>query len=133
MSSSPWYQELVSRKGKIPIYTRFRKISGQKSKERSAVHLEYSRANHEQVKTFLCVHFSKTAKHPYMTGFPVIDIPDKMHIPKNYARAGAQIVAKRQGNLVNKIKLWTSWSIFGIDMINKEHWISLRTMISRFM
>ena len=120
MSNSHWYQELVSRKGKMHIYTQFRKVSGQKSNERSDVHLECSRANHEQVKAFLCVHFSKTTKPPYMTGFPVIVIPDKMHISKNHARSGAQIVAKRQGNLVNKIELWTSWSIFGIDMINKE-------------
>ena len=56
-----------------------------------------------------------------------------MHISNNHARAGAQIVAKRQGNLVSKIELRTSWSIFGIDMINKEHGISLRTMISRIM
>ena len=133
MSNSTWYQELISEKCKMPVSARFRKISGQKSKDRSAVHLECSRANHEQVKAFLRIHCSKTTKPPYLTGFPVIFIPDKMHISNNHAKAGAQIVAKRQGNIVNKIELRTSWSIFGIDMINKEHKISLRTMISRIM
>ena len=133
MSNSPWYQELLSSKSGIKISTRFRKISGQKSKERSAVHLECSRDSHEQVKAFLRIHFSKTTKPPFLTGFPVIFIPDKMHISNKHAKSGAQIVATRQGNIINKIQLRTSWSIFGIDMINKKHGISLRTMISRIM
>ena len=68
-----------------------------------------------------------------MIGFPVIFIPDKMHISNRQLKSGAQIVAKRQGNLVNKIDLRTSWSIYGIDMVNKTQKISLRTMISRIM
>ena len=95
MSNSPWYQELVSTKSKMPISTSFRKISDQKSKERSTIHLECSRGNQEKVKTFLRVRFSKTTKPLYMNGFPVIFIPDKMHISNNHARAGTQIVAKR--------------------------------------
>ena len=42
-------------------------------------------------------------------------------------------MAKRQGNLASKITLRTSWSISGINMVNKTHKISLRTMISRIM
>ena len=130
---SPWYQELVSSKSGIKISTRFRKVSGQKSKERAAIHLECSRDNYEQAKAFLRIHFSKTTKPPFLTGFPVIFIPDKMHIINKYAKSGTQIVAKRQGNIINKIELRMSWSIFGIEMINKKHGISLRTMISRIM
>ena len=133
MSNAPWYQNLLSNKSVVPFAARFRKISGQKSRDRSAVHLEYGRDGHEKVKAFLRIHCSKITKPPYLTGFPVIFIPDKMHISNKHSKSGAQIVAKRQGNLVTKIDLRTSWSIFGIDMINKEHGISLRTMISRIM
>ena len=133
MSNSPWYQSVLSKKSTFPIAARFRKISGQKPKDRAAVHLECSRTNHEQVKAFLRIHCSKNTKPPFLTGFPVIFIPDKMHISNKHSKSGAQIVAKRQGNLVTKIILRTSWSIYGIDMVNKQHKISMRTMISRIM
>ena len=133
MSNSSWYQDLVSTKSGMPISTQFRKISVQKSKDRAAVHLKCSRNNYEQVKAFLRLYFSKATKPPFLTGFPIIFIPDKMYIINNHTKSGAQIVGKRQGNLIHKIKLRTSWSIFGIDMINKEHGISLRTMITRIM
>ena len=42
-------------------------------------------------------------------------------------------MAKHQGSLVNMIELQTSCSIYGINMVNKAHKISLRTMISRIM
>ena len=63
----------------------------------------------------------------------MIFIPNKMHISNKHSQAGAKIVAKRQGNLVGKIELRTSWSIYGIDMVNEEHIISLCTMISRII
>ena len=61
------------------------KSQGQKSKERSAVHLECSRDNHEQVKAFLRIHFFKTTKPLFLTGFPLIFIPDKMYISNKHA------------------------------------------------
>ena len=133
MSNAPWYQGLLSKKSTIPIGARFRKISGQKPRERAAVHLECARSNHDGVKSFLYKHCSKNTKPPYLTGFPVIFIPDKMHISNKHSKSGAQIVATRQGNLAGKIILRTSWSIYDIDMVNKVHKISLRTMISRIM
>ena len=89
------------------------------------MHLECSRDNHELVKIFLRRHWSKITKPPYMIGFPVIFIPEKMHIINKHSKLGAQIVAKRQGSLVNKIDLRTIWSIYEIDMVNKTHKISL--------
>lgn len=69
-----------------------------------------------------------------MTGFPVIFIPHKMHISNQYySKSGTKIVVKRQGSLVNKMELRTSWSIYGIYMANKAHMISLCTMISLIM
>ena len=68
-----------------------------------------------------------------MTDFPVILIPDKIYISNKHSKSGAQIVAKRQDRLVTKIELRTSWSIYGIDMVNKTHKISLRTMTSTIM
>ena len=133
MSNAPWYQTTFSEKANVPIAARFRKISGQKSKDRAAIHLECGRDNHAIVKDFLRIHCSKNTKPPYITGFPVIFIPDKMHISNKHSKSGAQIVAKRQGSLINKIELRTSWSIYGIDMVNKKHKISLRTMISKIM
>ena len=56
-----------------------------------------------------------------------------MHILNKHSKSGAQIVAKQQGNLVGKIILRTSWSIYGIDTVNKTHKISMRTMISQIM
>ena len=56
-----------------------------------------------------------------------------MHISNKHSKSGAQIVATRQGNLAGKIILRTSWSISGIDMVNKGDKIRLRTMISRIM
>ena len=82
-----------------------------KTKDRAAVHLECSRDHHEQVKEFLRIHCSKNTKPPYITGFLVIFIPDKMHISNKHFNSGAQIIAKRQGSLVNMIELRTSWSI----------------------
>jgi len=70
-----------------------------------------------------------STKPPYLTGFPFIFIPDKMYILNKHSKSGAQVVAKQQGNLVNKIELRTSWSIFGVDMINTDQQIFLRTMI----
>ena len=126
-------QTSFSKKCGVPIAARFRNISGQKSKDRATVHLECSRDNHKLVKNFLRVHCSKNIKHSYMTGFSVILIPDKVHISNKHSKLGAQIVTKRQGNLVNKIDLCTSWSIYGINMVNKTYKISLCTMISRIM
>ena len=60
----------------------------------------------------------------------MIFIPEKMHISNKHSKLVTQIVAKRQGILVSEIELRTSWSIIGIDIINTEHFISLRTMIS---
>ena len=60
-------------------------------------------------------------------------IPDKMHISNKHSKSGANMVAKRQGNLVVKIKLRKSWSMYGIDIVNKEHKLSLHTTISRIM
>jgi len=133
MSNAPWYQTTLSKKANIPIAARFRKISGQKSKDRAAVHLECGRDHHEQVEKLLRIHCSKTTKSPYLTGFQVVFIPDKMYISNKHSKFGAQIVAKRQGSLVNMIELRTSWSVYGIDMVNNTHKISLRTMISRSM
>jgi len=59
MPNAPWYQTTISKKTNITIAARFRKISGQKSKDRSAVHLECGRDHQEQVKDFLRVHYSK--------------------------------------------------------------------------
>ena len=63
MSNSPWYQSLLSKKCGIPIAAHFRKISGQKSKEGTAAHLECARNNHEAVKAFLRLHCLKTPGH----------------------------------------------------------------------
>lgn len=133
MSNAPWYQTTFSEKGNVPIAARFRNISGHTSKDRAAIHLECGRDNHAIVKEFLRIHCSKNTKPPYITGFPVYFIPDKMHISNKHSKSGAQIVAKRQGSLINKIELRTSWSIYGIDMVNKKHKILLRTMISKIM
>jgi len=108
MSNSPWYQALLSKKSNIPIAARFRKISGQKPRERAAIHIECARDNHDGVKTFLRQHCSKNTKPPYLTGFPIIFIPDKRLISNKHSKSGAQIVAKRQGNLASKIILRTS-------------------------
>ena len=64
-SNAPWYQTILSKKFGIPIVVRFRKISGQKSKDRAVVHLEYARDNHNQVKEFLRLHCSKNTNPPY--------------------------------------------------------------------
>ena len=97
------------------------------------MHLEYARDKPIQVKSFLQLHCSKNTKPSYITGFPVTFIPDKMHISNKHSKSGAKIVAKRQGSLVSKNELRTSWMIYDIDMVNKEHIISLRTMISIIM
>jgi len=60
-------------------------------------------------------------------------IPDKVHISNKHSKSGAQIVAKRQGNLVTKIELRISWSIFVMNMVNNKHKLSLSTMISRIL
>ena len=52
ISNAPWYQTTLSRKANIPIAARFRKMSGQKSKDRAAVHLECGRHHHERVEEF---------------------------------------------------------------------------------
>lgn len=52
-----------------------------------------------------------------MTGFPVIFIPNKMDILNKHSKSGAQMI----------------WSIYVIDMVNKQHKTSLCTMISRIM
>ena len=123
-------RQRLAKKTNMPVAARFRKISGQKSKDRADIYLECGRDNHTIVKNFLCIHCSKNTKPPYITGFPVIFIPDKMHISNKRSKSGAQIVAKRQGSLISKIELRTSWSIYGIWSI-KKHKISLRTMISK--
>ena len=53
MSNAPWYQALLSKKSKIRMAARFRKISGQKHRERAAIHLECARDNHDEAKAFL--------------------------------------------------------------------------------
>ena len=68
-----------------------------------------------------------------MTGFLVVFISDKIYISNKHPKSGVQLVAKRQGNLVAKIDLRTSWSIYGIDMVNKIHKMSLKPMISRIV
>ena len=108
LSNVPWYQTTLSKKANIPIAARFHKISGQKSKDRAAVHLEYRIDHNEQIKEFLRIHCSKNTKQPYITGFSVIFIPDKMHISNKHSKSVAQIVAKRQGSLVKMIELQTS-------------------------
>jgi len=52
MSNTPWYQTALSKACSMNIAARFRKISGQKSRDRSAVHHEYARPKHEIVKDF---------------------------------------------------------------------------------
>ena len=91
--------------------------------------MECGRDHHEQVKNFLRIQYSKNTKPPYITEFPVTFIPDKMHISNKHSQYSAQTVAKRQGILVNMIELRMSWSIYGIDMVNKTQQILLRTMI----
>ena len=94
MLNAPWYQATIRKKSNVPIAARFRNISGQKSKDRAAVHLECGRDNHAIVKEFLRIHCFKNTKPPYITGFPVIFIPEKMHISDKHSKSGAQIVAK---------------------------------------
>jgi len=110
---------------------RFRKISGQKSRHRLAFHFECVKDKHEIVKEFLRLHCFKKTKPPYLTGLPVIFIPDKMHISNKYSKPGARVVAKWQVSMVSKLGVRTSWNIFGINMINTEHTISFCTMILR--
>ena len=86
----------------------------------AAVHLECGRDHHEQVEEFLRIHYSKNINPPFITGFPMIFIPDKTYISNKHSKYGAQIVAKRQGSLVNMIELRISWSIYDIDRVNKN-------------
>lgn len=83
-SNTLWYQTALSKKSSILISARFRKISGQNIKDRLAVHLEWARDHHEQVKEFLRSHCSKNSKSPYHARVPVIFIPDKMHLSNKH-------------------------------------------------
>ena len=69
----------TNNKAGFPIAARLRKISNESDKELGAIHLETSRANFEKAKVFLRKHFSKDSETPYLTGFPVIYIPDRVH------------------------------------------------------
>ena len=72
------------------------------------MYLECARDKHDEMKIFLRLHFSKITKPLYITGVPIIFIPDKMYISNKHSKSGAQVVAKRQGKLVTKIELRTS-------------------------
>ena len=63
MLNAPWYQVKFSKNANVQIAARFRKILGQKSKDRAAVHLECGRDNHAIVKEFLRIHCSKIQNH----------------------------------------------------------------------
>ena len=85
------------------------------------------------MKELLRLHYSKNTKLPYLTSFPVICTLEKMHISNKHSKFGAQVVTKRQGNLVSKIELRASWSIFDASIINTEYKISFRTIMSHVM
>ena len=92
--------------------------------------LNVHKVNTNKLRNFYVCTVPKNTKPQYLTSFLTIFIPNKMHISNKHSKSGAQIIAKRQGSLVAKIELRTSWSIYGIDIANKQHKISLRTMIS---
>ena len=130
-SNASWYQKLLTGTAGFPIDARYRRISGSKHQDQSAIHIETSREDYEKAKLFLREHFSKETQPPYLTGFPVYHIPDRVHIMNNHSRSGAALYKSRQSSLNKNVVTRGNWSVSGIDRVNKEHGISLRTMVSQ--
>lgn len=65
------------------------------------MHLECARNNHNHVRELLRLYCSENTKPPYITGYPIIFISDKMHNFNKHSKSGTQVVAKQQ----DKIKL----------------------------
>lgn len=90
VSNAPWYQAILSKKSGIPIAYMFHKILGQKTRDRAEAHLEFTSSQHEQIKEFVRIYYSKNTKPPYIPGFLIIFIPDKKYISNKQSKSGVQ-------------------------------------------
>ena len=132
-TNGPWLNEKIEQLCKVPISTRNRKISRSGDNNARALHIECARDHMTAVKRVLHATFKKGADGRSITGFPLIFVPDRMHLLNNKAQAGAAVVAMRQAKLVKTLEIKPCWGVTGLDIINKSHKISLRTMLSKIM
>ena len=130
-TNESWMASTLTELCGVAISARYRKISKSSDDDSKAIHLECERKHGELVRGKLRTTFTKDGKGISVTGFPIIFVPDRMFLHSTASKAGAAVVAKRQATLVQNIETRMSWGIAGLDVVSKEHGITLRVMISR--